>query len=54
MLQMINILFSPIALIALGFYLFESRTLDEKFWNGAEKLNYYVLFPSLLFRLSCR
>lgn len=49
MLQMINILFSPIALIALGFYLFRSRTLDEKFWNGAEKLNYYVLFPSLLF-----
>lgn len=49
MLQMINILFSPIALIALGFYLFQSRTLDEKFWNGAEKLNYYVLFPSLLF-----
>lgn len=49
MLQMINILFSPIALIALGFYLFQSRTLDERFWNGAEKLNYYVLFPSLLF-----
>ena len=49
MLQMINILFSPIALIALGFYLFQSKTLDEKFWNGAEKLNYYVLFPSLLF-----
>ncbi|RZG78791.1 AEC family transporter [Acinetobacter sp. WCHAc060033] len=49
MLQMINILFSPIALITLGFYLFQSHTLDEKFWNGAEKLNYYVLFPSLLF-----
>ncbi|AXY56963.1 AEC family transporter [Acinetobacter chinensis] len=49
MLQMINILFSPIALIVLGFYLFQSRTLDERFWNGAEKLNYYVLFPSLLF-----
>ena len=49
MLQMINILFPSIALIGLGFYLFQSRTLDEKFWNGAEKLNYYVLFPSLLF-----
>lgn len=49
MLQMINILFPSIALIVLGFYLFQSRTLDEKFWNGAEKLNYYVLFPSLLF-----
>ena len=49
MLQIINILFPPIALIGLGFYLFQSRSLDAKFWNGAEKLNYYVLFPSLLF-----
>lgn len=49
MLQIINILFPAIALIGLGFYLFQSRTLDAKFWNGAEKLNYYVLFPSLLF-----
>lgn len=49
MLQMINILFPAIALITLGFYLFHSRMLDEKFWNGAEKLNYYILFPSLLF-----
>lgn len=49
MIQMINILFPSIALIGLGFYLFQSKTLDEKFWNGAEKLNYYILFPSLLF-----
>lgn len=49
MLQIINILFPAIALIGLGFYLFQSQTLDAKFWNGAEKLNYYVLFPSLLF-----
>ena len=49
MLEMINILFPSIALIGLGFYLFHSRMLDEKFWNGAEKLNYYILFPSLLF-----
>lgn len=49
MLQMITILFPSIALIGLGFYLFQSRILDEKFWNGAEKLNYYILFPALLF-----
>ncbi|RKG37716.1 AEC family transporter [Acinetobacter rongchengensis] len=49
MLQIINILFPAIALIGLGFYLFQSRTLEANFWNGAEKLNYYVLFPSLLF-----
>lgn len=49
MLQMIQILFPSITLIGLGFYLFQSGTLDEKFWNGAEKLNYYILFPALLF-----
>jgi malonate transporter and related proteins len=49
MLQIIQILFPSIALIGLGFYLFQSGTLDEKFWNGAEKLNYYILFPALLF-----
>jgi len=49
MLQMITILFPSITLIGLGFYLFQSRILDEKFWNGAEKLNYYILFPALLF-----
>lgn len=49
MLQMITILFPSIALIGLGFYLFQSRILEEKFWNGAEKLNYYILFPALLF-----
>ena len=49
MLQMINILFPSIALIGLGFYLFQSRMLNAEFWNGAEKLNYYILFPSLLF-----
>lgn len=49
MLEMINILFPSIALIGLGFYLFQSRMLNAEFWNGAEKLNYYILFPSLLF-----
>ena len=49
MLQMITILFPSIALIGLGFYLFHFRVLDEKFWHGAEKLNYYLLFPALLF-----
>lgn len=49
MIQMITILFPSITLIGLGFYLFQSRILDEKFWNGAEKLNYYILFPALLF-----
>ncbi|MFW1802414.1 AEC family transporter, partial [Acinetobacter nematophilus] len=49
MLQIIQILFPSIALIGLGFYLFQSGTLDDNFWNGAEKLNYYILFPALLF-----
>ena len=42
-------LFPLIALIAMGYLLKQSRMLDEPFWKGAEKLNYYILFPSMLF-----
>lgn len=49
MLQLLGIFFPSIALIALGYYLKTAKALELNFWNGAEKLNYYVLFPSLLF-----
>lgn len=49
MLQLLGIFFPSIALIALGYYLKTAKVLELNFWNGAEKLNYYVLFPSLLF-----
>ena len=42
-------LFPLIALIALGYLFKKYNFLSEGFWSGAEKLNYYVLFPTLLF-----
>lgn len=49
MFQLLGIFFPSIALIVLGFYLKKAHVLELNFWNGAEKLNYYILFPSLLF-----
>ncbi|HCT9736155.1 TPA: AEC family transporter [Morganella morganii] len=36
------------ALILLGCILKRRPVFDAGFWNGAEKLNYYILFPALL------
>ncbi|WP_353171709.1 AEC family transporter [Acinetobacter rudis] len=49
MFQLLGIFFPSIALIVLGFYLKRTKVLELNFWDGAEKLNYYILFPSLLF-----
>ena len=37
-------------LIALGAALARTRGFPPSFWNGVERLVYYVLFPALLFR----
>ena len=37
------------ALILLGAGLRRGLHLGDHFWNGLEKLVYYVLFPALLF-----
>ena len=42
-------LFPLIALIVSGYYLKKKQFLHEGFWVGAEKLNYYILFPIMLF-----
>ncbi|WP_130804675.1 AEC family transporter [Acinetobacter ihumii] len=42
-------LFPLIALIATGYFFKKYHFFTNEFWAGAEKLNYYVLFPSLLF-----
>ncbi len=42
-------LFPLIALISFGYLLQKSNWLDVGFWRAAEKLNYYVLFPVMLF-----
>jgi malonate transporter and related proteins len=50
MFQTILIVLCPlIALIALGYGLKRSKWLSLEFWQGAEKLNYYVMFPIMLF-----
>lgn len=42
-------LFPDLALIAIGQLLFRFGYRQRSFWDGLEKLIYYVLFPSLLF-----
>ena len=42
-------LFPLIVLIALGYVLKQKKFLQAEFWRGAEQLNYFVLFPALLF-----
>lgn len=50
MLQIIlTSLFPLIGLISFGYLLKHGQWLGEEFWRGAEKLNYYVLFPVMLF-----
>ncbi|MCU4377589.1 AEC family transporter [Acinetobacter haemolyticus] len=42
-------LFPLVALIASGYLFKKYHFLSQDFWAGAEKLNYYILFPALLF-----
>ncbi|OTG81030.1 AEC family transporter [Acinetobacter sp. ANC 4648] len=42
-------LFPLIALIATGYIFKRLHFLSDGFWAGAEKLNYYILFPAMLF-----
>lgn len=42
-------LFPLMALIVMGYVLKHRKFVTESFWGGAEKLNYYVLFPAMLF-----
>ncbi|QIC62457.1 AEC family transporter [Acinetobacter schindleri] len=44
-----SVLFPLIALITLGYTLKQRQWLEDGFWRGVEKLNYYVLFPIMLF-----
>lgn len=50
MIQIVIVaLFPLISLIAFGYVLKKSNWLEVSFWRAAEKLNYYVLFPVMLF-----
>ncbi len=45
---MINAIFPIFLLIVIGFAMRHYRFFSDEFWNDAEKLVYYVLFPALL------
>lgn len=49
MLELLLALWPLFALIVAGFYLRRWNFPNEAFWPGAERLNYFVLFPALLF-----
>lgn len=38
-----------IGLILIGYFLQQKSYLTDEFWAGAEKLNYFVFFPAMLF-----
>lgn len=42
-------LFPLIGLILSGYVLKRKKVVVDGFWLGAEKLNYYILFPAMLF-----
>jgi malonate transporter and related proteins len=44
-----SLLFPDFAMIAAGFVMVRTQWLGRSFWEGAEKLVYFVLFPALLF-----
>lgn len=48
-MQIIDALVPLVVLIAMGYVLKRYRFLTMEFWQGAERLNYWVLFPVLLF-----
>jgi len=49
MLSTALLILPDFALMLLGLLLAHRLGFDREFWNGAEKLVYYVLFPPLLF-----
>lgn len=49
MLELLLALWPLFALIVAGYYLRRWEFPNEAFWPGAERLNYFILFPALLF-----
>lgn len=50
----VALLFPDFALIVIGLILYRITNWGGEFWAGAEKLVYFVLFPSLLFYSTAR
>lgn len=48
-MNIVMALFPLIILIAMGYLLKQTRFVTDEFGGNSEKLNYFILFPSLLF-----
>lgn len=48
-MNIVMALFPLIILIAMGYLLKQTRFVTDEFWGNSEKLNYFILFPVLLF-----
>ena len=48
-MNIILALFPLIGLIGMGYLFKRTNFLQDEFWGNSEKLNYYILFPALLF-----
>lgn len=53
-MSIITILLPDFSLILLGWLLFRHSAWGLEFWNGLEKLVYFILFPALLFHATSR
>ena len=54
MTPMIESLAPVFLLIVLGYALRRKRFLSEGFWEGADRLTYFVLFPALIIHTLAR
>jgi len=48
-MNMLTLLFPDLALVLIGQLLFRAQIWSREFWQGLEKMIYYLLFPALLF-----
>ncbi len=53
-MSIITILLPDFSLILLGWVLFRQTAWGVDFWNGLEKMVYFILFPALLFHATSR
>ena len=49
-MKILMALFPLMTFIGLGYLMKRRDFLSDEFWRGAEKLNYFVLFPAMLFQ----
>lgn len=49
MIDLLLALWPLFAMIVAGYWLRLRNFPSEAFWPGAERLNYFILFPALLF-----